>query len=493
MTTPSVVSSGADLLASIPAGIFDSPAPASNTTPASVAPDAAQDSPAPDGDAIETIASPAPLEETSPADGETESTEEETAPLEGETETPPAETQTDNAEDLPEGVIKGKDRNGKEGLFVTPARWATIYGDHQLVQKTSEVLGEPVTPEALQVRNDAYIAQERLFNDVTSGEPTAQSSVIGYMLDEMARAKEEGAVGADPSVPFATSFYNTIKERAPEAYAGLRFQAAKDLLGEMFREASEKGDEALFLSAAHFSRALSGFGHDVQDVAQIRSAAERAGLPFYTKAEMQGMARGADPMAQLRAENTRLQSQLNGRTTNNQAAQFDQWFSGTKTAVNTAIANDAITPALASVAEAWKAFPSDYQRLVVDPLHREVTAALKSNRGFNEEIEMLHAQARRATSAQRRDQIGEQIQQRYVNRAKLAADAKKGEILKFAAKFLSEQSQSTHARRLAAQDRTAPRGASSTVPRSLVPPAQSKMGARFDASLAAQELNTLLG
>ena len=49
------------------------------------------------------------------------------------------------------------------------------------------------------------------------------------------------------------------------------------------------------------------------------------------------------------------------------------------------------------------------------------------------------------------------------------ADTKKGEILKFAANWLRDQAQTTHARRQAAQSRTAPGSTASAPPRSLLP------------------------
>lgn len=481
------VESGADLVASVPTDFF-SDIPTGNDAPTPESSEGAGDG------EIETLDAPGSVE-GQPAEEPAEEPEEPAEePVEEPTEPVEPPVVQAQADELPEGVVKGKDRNGKEGLFVEPNRWKTIYDNHKLIQQTTELLGEPVTAEALQVRNEAFLAQERLFNDVTSGDPAAQSAVLGYFLDEMSRAREEGAVGVDASIPFATTFYNTVKQRAPEAYAGLRMQAAKDLLGEMFHEAAEKGDDSLFLSAQHFARTIAGFGKEVTDVAQMRAAAERAGLPFYTKAEMQGLARGSDPVVQLRAENARLNAQLNGRETNNQTAQFSQWFNGTKTAVNDAIVKDAITPALESVAKAWEKFPADYKRLVVDPLHSEVKAALKSNESFGREIDALHAQARRATSAQVRDRIGQQIQQKYVNRARLAADSKKGEILKFAANWLKEQSQSSHARRQDAQSRTAPRASASAPPRSLLPGNVPQFqNGEYDTATALKQAMAALG
>lgn len=488
MADDAIVNSGADLASMAPADLF-----ADTGGDAAVADTAAAgaDAGAPQEETFET---PETFEGDQP---ETEEPEPETEEEEPETEEQPGETkpgqQQPQTEELPEGVVRGKDRNGKPGLFVEDNRWKNIYGNHQLVQQVSEVLGEPATLEALQLRNDAYIAQERLFTDLTSGDPQAQGAVVDYFLDEMQRARQEGEVGVDPAVPMAETFYTKLREKSPDAYATLRLNAARDLVEEMFHEASASGDESLWLSAQHFARAIAGVRKDVADIAQVRAITQRMGIPFYAKAEMQGLARGTDPVARLQAENARLNSLVNGKSTNDQAAQFDSWFQTTSNSVRSSILDDAVKPALATVEPAWKQFPNDYQDLVVDRLHRRVTETLRNDAGFNQRIKMLSDQARRATSAQRRDEIGQAIKQAYVNRAKLAVDAVKKPILEFAANRLKERADQTHARRNGAQNRTTPKGASGTVPRSLTPNGLIQMGDKFDPDVAVKQARALLG
>lgn len=75
---------------------------------------------------------------------------------------PPADRQ--RPEELPEGVTRGKNSNGKPELLVEDSRWKNIYNNHQMVQQVSEILEEPATVGSLELRNDAYMTQERLFN-----------------------------------------------------------------------------------------------------------------------------------------------------------------------------------------------------------------------------------------------------------------------------------------------------------------------------------------
>jgi hypothetical protein len=479
------VSSGADLAAMAPADLFsggaaDTSADTSSTETSSASPAE-----------IETIESPASFEGQEEAAIEEPPQEEAEQPVEGQEEPQQAAPQ----EELPEGVVQGRDSNGKQGLFVEPSRWKNIYGNHQLVQQVSEALGEPATLEGLQLRNDAYIAQERLYTDLTSGDLESQSKVLDYFFDEMARARDEGEIAGDATVPLAQTFYQTMRDRSDDGFATLRMMAARDLVGEIFQEAAATGDESLWLSAQHLARALSNVGKEVTDISQVRSMAQRMGIPFYTKAEMQSLTarNGSDMLAQVRAENERLRAQIEGRSTTSQAAQFDDWFTGMSQSVNQAVLDEAVKPALAPVEKAWSQFPDDYNRLVVEPLHREVAKTVRADQGFKARIDLLHAQARRAASAQRRNAIGQQIQQAYVNRAKLAADAVKKPILQFAANRLKEQADQNHARRQVAQNRTAPRGQSGTVPRSILPNNFPQMGDVYDPKVAVQQAARLLG
>lgn len=408
-----------------------------------------------------------------------------------EKEAPKVETPA--VEELPEGVVAGKNRKGEDGVFVSKDRWNnTIHANHKLVQAASEAIGEPLTLEALQERNQAYVSQQQLYHDLTSGVPESQAAVLGFMLDQMATARQRGEVGIDPSVPMAKAFYGTLKEKSPDAFATLRFEAARDLVSETFRYAAETGDKTLFASAQHLVRMLANHG-EVKDVTAFRALAERMKLPFYTQAEMDGLARAkSDPVAQLRAENERLQQQLSGRSSSTQAEQFESWMTSAKEAKNVGIAEGAIKPALASVEAAWKQHPADYKRLVLDPLQREVNDVLVKDAGFQDTIGRLVAQARRATSPQVRETISGQIKQAYVNRAKLAVEAVKRPIIEFAAKTLKEQSASTHARRQAGQNSTAPK----TVQSVQTNPVPADLGFKnnvFDPAVAVQQMSRLFG
>src|SRR5208282_3868406 len=196
--------------------------------------------------------------------------------------------------------------------------------------------------------------------------------------------------------------------------------------------------------------------------------------------------------AALQRRNQQLEAQLNQRTGSTAAERFAEWNKSHVQNVNKAVFDDAVTPALSSVAELWKEFPDDYQRYVIDPLNREVTQAVRGDQMLDTQIRDLNAKARRATSESVRQQIGDQIRQLFVNRAKLAADRAKGPILKSAADVLKARSTQNNQRRQAAQTRTAPQGTGSPVRQSVMPPEMGFKNGIFDSSTALKQAAALL-
>lgn len=461
--------------------------------------EAAPDEPAGPGDDI--IDAPEPIADP-PVEDEPLAAEPE--PAEAVAEPQPAAV---TEEELPEGVRKGKDRNGKEGYFLQENRYKAIYDNHKLVQEATEILGEPLTAEALKLRNDAYRGQERMFGHLTLGDPKEQTEVVSFLVNEMNGARENGETAVDPTVPFAESVYNVLHDKflknegGSEGFAHLRLRAGKDFIGDMFDHAARTNDLPLYYAAQHFARALANIGQkpadmtDAQFVAHAREVTTRAGIPFHTPDEMQGLVKAEDPSAALARENADLKAQLNGRARTGTAAQYDTWSKASIQTVNKAVFDDAVLPALQSVADDWKKFPDDFKRLVTDPLHREVSAAVRADPVLNQQVKDLTARAARATSEQVRNQIGTQIRQLFVNRAKLAAEKAKTPILKFAADALKGRSDQTHERLRGAQARTAPKGTSAPVRSSVLPADMGFKDGIFDvnaaAAMATREINSV--
>jgi hypothetical protein len=398
------------------------------------------------------------------------------------------------AEDLPEGVSRGKDRSGKPGLFVKEARWEVIHGNHKLAQDAAALIGEPLTLDALRTRDAALVANDRLWNDLASGDASVQGDVVDAFLQQMKSAVESGEVAGDPSISFATVMYEKLRDSAPDAYASLRLQAAKDLMSEMYAEAASLGNVDLSRSMNYLAMQMAGVKPKdasmtpEQYVDYARSTVKDAGLPFYGDDELPALATkpvpAADPRDRRIAE---LEAKINQGTQGDPAAQHKAWRDTHVKEVNTGLFDDAIKPALATVEKSWEKFPQDYERLVVKPLHSEVRDVIRKDAVFSQKVGELQARAQRAASAEVRTRIGDQIRQAFVNRGKLAVEQVKGPILQFAADSLKGRSETTHQRREGAQQRTAPKGSSAPVRTSAVPDIPQFANNTFDPKVAASQ------
>jgi hypothetical protein len=247
-------------------------------------------------------------------------------------------------------------------------------------------------------------------------------------------------------VPFTEQLYGALQQSHPEAYAQLRQQASRDLVDEMYAEAASKGNRALWLSAQHFDKTLGRKWKPETDMANFATD---------------------DPLAQLRLENEQLRKQILTGTAENSATQFEQFRNAVNGTISKTVNDDAILPALDSVKEAYAKYP-DTWKAVQDRLHSKVLEGFKQDDRFAERVRLLLAQARRAPSVQRRQEIAEQIQSLHRNKAKLIVEANKAAILSEAGTRLKEQSDATHKRHQAAQKQQAPAGGR-PVQRSLVP------------------------
>jgi hypothetical protein len=425
-----------------------------------------------DGEAEPSLEEPAELE-AAEEPAEEAAAEEESAAEE------PAQQEAAQ-EELPEGVRRGKDRNGKEGVWVEKARWENaIHPSHKAMREFEQMAGEPLTADAFDVRNRAYLGQERLYSDLVSGEPQAQAKLIGHFLDEIAQARTEGAVAGNPAIPLAQTFMQAIQQREPEAYAAIEKTASSNIIEKLYRAAADSGDKNLFLSLGHVANSL--------------------GLKYKTEAEMQAFfaSKGQqNPLEAKDAEIQRLQQQLNGRQANNQAAQLDTWRQQTGQSVRDGVLENAIKPAVAHIQDQgyWKTHPEAFSHHVLDRLHSEVTGVIKKDTGFLDRIAILNNNAARATSAQKRAEYTQQIRDAYVSRAALATEALKKTVLKDATDWALTQSNSRHARQQAGQQQRGPKGTGAAVPKSLIPsrPASGK-GQYFDPSEQARIAASLLG
>jgi hypothetical protein len=462
-----IVSSAADMISGLDLSgtAFDGGGSDVDTSAPDLSLDAEGEQPLSDG--IEEGIQPAESEGEVPDDAVPEAEDELPVPETPEEPAPAAE--------LPEGVREAT-INGKKEMRLTPQRYELFHGAHKTLREFEQMAGEPITPDTFDVRNRAYIGQEKLYGDLLSGEPESQAKVLGHFFDEASQAFQNGEVSADPSISLAQTFYDTLQAKSPDAFAHLRMKAADSLVNEMYQEAQRTGDRNIAVSASHIAKALGiGYKND-NDIAQLLATRSVS----------------TDPITSLRAEKARLEQQLNQQATTKATEQYDSWKSTTVKAVTSGVLSEAVSPSLETERKAWEKFPTQFENLVVAPLNKAVKQTIGQDSKFGERIQLLEQAAKRAT-AQKRGEIAGQIKQLYINRAKLAVDAHKATVLREAATLLKQGNDATHQRRAAAQQQRGPRGPQVPAPASIAPKQVVNPGGIFDAKAETARLRQLMG
>lgn len=355
-------------------------------------------------------------------------------------------------EELPEGVKKVTLKNGKEGYYLQKNRYELFHGAHKSLRELSEIAGQPLTAQVLDGFQRAHIAQERLYSDLLSGDPQSQGKVLDFWMQEALGEQQAGNIEKDPITPLAETFYDKIQASHPDAYAHLRMKAATDLISELYGEAQRSKSKALFLSAGHVAKALGmAYKKDPEMV------------PFFNSPQQ------ASESASLAGKVRDLEAQLQGRTQSERQVAYKSWEIQTNQKIGNSILREGILPEVeeSSKLGLWAKDQKAFQEHVISPLQKGVDDALRKDERFLSTIRLLEANAQRATP-QRRNELGQQIIQQYVQRARLAAEALKPGILRDAAKRISSSSQAVHDRRAKGIGKVSPSNGSS-VKKSLVP------------------------
>ena len=402
------------------------------------------------------------------------------------------------AEELPEGVTKGKNRKGEEGYFTTPERWETVYGAYKASKEISNLLGEPLTVDAVKAKIEAGDAFDGLMVDLTSGDKS-QGNALEYLMARMNMAHKNGETAVDPAVSFVDTLYSKLAGSGTAAERTMRLRNTHDLVNEMFEAAAASRDDALAAGIQQVVRHLAGIGPNETNPAVVKAAADRLGLPFRMLDELPTLAQGTSPEAQLRAENARLKQQLNGNGKSAPAGveSFPNWAATTNQAVEKSVLDSVILPALAAQKDAWAKIPDgekQFQLRVINPLQLELKDVLAKDERYQSQLTSLKDQAKRAVSADMRKRLGEQIVNLTMNRAKLSIDTLKVPHVKFAAELVKQQADSAHQRRSSAQQKAVPRGASAPVNRGLVPNANevTYQNGVFDPATAMKDMQASL-
>jgi hypothetical protein len=392
---------------------------------------------------------------------------------EAEPEAPPVEEEAPPAEPSPDGV-KTYERNGKQFVSATKERWNHIYPMYQVAKESAKVLGEPLTIEALQEREGAYQAQILMREDLISGDPEQQANFIAkFLVHESKQAVQNGEVGADPLLSFASTLPEVLQAAHPQAFEALTEKSLRAGLDALYEQAAASGDENLMRSVQWIDKARFNTFRKADEVKATVSA--RSTAPRESE------------------EVVRLRQQIAERDQQDAATSYQSWTGDTNQAIHSAV--DALVSEKlkeSGAEEQFKQFPETLKDLR-ESLHRVVGEGLRENAHWKRNRDIELRQAQRAVSPQRRDAIRQTLITRATNAARLSLDGRMASVLEEFGKKVATSSAARHARLQGGAQQRAP-GSAATPGRTAVAPSQSKSMDAFNSPEDfVKELSSILG
>jgi hypothetical protein len=302
-----------------------------------------------------------------------------------------------------------RERYGKKEWVFKASRGETIYNAYKVAQQAEGVIGEPLTTEAVQARQDAYIDQQSMINDFLSGDPSYEGRVLEFFAGIADQAKQNGEVGHDPMVNLASRMPEFFRKNE-QAYKALAVPVLRhqiDALKQVARErvASNKDDNALALSLQWIEKALFG---------------EHTPLEKMLAAPDQVDAR----LKQLEEREARLNQVESGR----RQQEWQSFVKQTNEDVRSTI-TAAIEGALKDIAPSYEKFPEDYAA-VKRSLHQDFVEQMKGNAAWQAQLSAISRRAQNATSPSAREQAKKDLISKYKANAESWADPARNSTVK---------------------------------------------------------------
>lgn len=385
-------------------------------------------------------------------------------------EAKPAETTAaTGADSLPEGV-KVRTIGGKPVWTLDPEVGKQAFARAALVQEAEEILGEPVTKEALQLRQEILVGNEQIRADALSDSIEDQARVVLHFQELMNGARERGEIGHDAMAGFARATLNVAINSDPQT----REAVVKDLLeftiDDTYNQAIEESDpqEAAKLWGAAQRMEQRNFGKF-----RSKDEFEQKRTEFASKPK----SRFARP-APAAAGQPQAQPQQAAP-----AEQFTSWKRETDSKIGSEAVETNVDSALSHISEDLrKKNPIVFQSLR-DQLLAEVRKGLRANQQLQTSVQAAVNRARLAVNPEVRNQIAQEIVKRQSAEVKRILDAKKGPILSEFAHVFAGASNQTKQRVQAAKvaSRTVPPSGGPSQSRTMRPPAPAgKYGSSAD-------------
>ena len=331
----------------------------------------------------------------------------------------------DAATDTPEGATL-RERNGKKEYVFPEERGKTVYAGYKLAQEAESVLGEPLTVQALQERQDAHGWLQSQKLDFVSTDPSEQANVFHNMFREAATAMSRGEIGHDPLETVGEAFLTTLQATAPEHYERTERFMIRGVLDKLYQQAAETKNEKLLRTTQNLDHIYNGQYVRDEELAK----------------------RVPDSITRREQDIARRERDIQQHQERQAQQRLSSWHKDTNSQIETAVANAISQQIPDAIQQAFSKLPAGAQKIenVKQLLYLEVKNALAGDQKWRDQKDNLFKQARMAPSEQMRRSIAQQIVQRYEQRARQVLTAKAKQILDAETLSLKTANAATHQR-----------------------------------------------
>jgi hypothetical protein len=358
-----------------------------------------------------------------------------------------AQPQDDLSKEMVADGAKLRTHDGHKEWVYDEARGKVVYAGYKKTQAAEEILQEDLTPEAIEVRENAFRDAEWMRLDLISGDPNKQENVFGHLLKLAEKAQTSQEIAGDPIPTAVDAFVAVLERNHPDAYQRLKTSMTPDLsavtrdsLKEVYKRAVAAGDKNVALSAQHVAKAL---------FKDYKYLDEQAPPP--------------DPTQQREADLRAREEQLSARNREEQQRGIEAWNRTTSAKVQEGV-EGAISAILdqADIKKGYEKFPERLNNLRIR-FREEVKKAIQSDPAWKQANEQLYTRAGLAASEGVRQDITGQVAKRYAAKAKAVLDRISNKILSEDAQLLAAGNTAAHQRRQVAEQRRGPTGVSGPV------------------------------
>jgi hypothetical protein len=324
---------------------------------------------------------------------------------------PAAEEAVDAAkpEETEDGVRERVRADGRKEYVLKESRYHTVYGAYKAAQEAEGVLGEPLTREVVESRQNAYVDHQGLIQEFLSGDASSEANVLNFFAQVADAARKNGEVAHDPLANLAARIpdFFASNQSAYTALARPIVQGELTHLKTMARElmARDPNNDALALSIEHIEKAL-----------------------FNEFEPREKFLKAPDPVDLRERQLAEREARLNSQEATERQRQWAD-FSKQATAEIKSTVIGAVDEALKDVAKAYEAFPHDF-KAVKDQLHREFTERTRNDAAWQSQLKALTRKAQIAATPSAREAVKAELLARFKAKAAYLLDPARNESVK---------------------------------------------------------------